>query len=103
MNEENTDSIIEKLKTKILDEQTIVFNGHKDNKKSFDYSQQKKENNQQSEKLNEVKDEREDEKEKPKRKITTFKYSQMGKGALYEAVFIEDGLPVFIKYNDQLN
>jgi hypothetical protein len=41
--------------------------------------------------------------DKPKREITTFKYSQLGKGDLYEAVFIKDGLPVFIKYNDQLN
>jgi hypothetical protein len=40
---------------------------------------------------------------KPKRPITTFKYSQLGKGELYEAVFIENGSPVFIKYNDQLN
>ena len=41
--------------------------------------------------------------DKPKRNITTFKYSQLGKGDLYEAVFINNGLPVFIKYNDQLN
>jgi hypothetical protein len=41
--------------------------------------------------------------DKPKRGLTTFKYSQLGKGDLYEAVFINDGLPVFIKYNDQLN
>jgi hypothetical protein len=45
-----------------------------------------------------------DNNDKPKRPITTFKYSQLGKGDLYEAVFINDeGLPVFIKYNDQLN
>src|SRR5215211_9343449 len=43
------------------------------------------------------------ENKKSKRNITTFKYSQMGKGDLYETVFIADGLPVFIKYNDQLN
>ena len=42
-------------------------------------------------------------KKKEKRNITTFKYSQMGQGELYEAVFIKDGLPVFTKYNDQLN
>jgi hypothetical protein len=41
--------------------------------------------------------------DKHKGPITTFKYSQLGKGDLYEAVFINDGLPVFIKYNDQLN
>ena len=40
---------------------------------------------------------------KPKRDITTFKYSQLGKGNLYEAVLIKEGSPVFIKYNDQLN
>ena len=38
-------------------------------------------------------------KSKPKI-ITTFKSSKMGKGDLYEAVFIK-GLPVFIKYNDK--
>ena len=38
-----------------------------------------------------------------KRKITTFKYSQLGKGDLYESVFIDDGLPVFIKYNEESN
>ena len=103
MNVENNDSNIEKLKSTILEEQTKVFNGHKKNKKFFDYSQQKKENNQQSEKLDEVNNEREDEKEKPKRKITTFKYSQIGKGDLHEAVFIDGGLPVFIKYNDETN
>ncbi len=27
----------------------------------------------------------------------------MGKGELYEAVFIDEGLPVFIKYNDKIN
>jgi hypothetical protein len=42
-------------------------------------------------------------KKKEKRNITTFKYSRMGQGELYEAVFIKDGLPVFTKYNDQLN
>jgi hypothetical protein len=43
------------------------------------------------------------EKEKSKREITTFKYSQMGKSDLYDAVFIEKGKPIFIKYNGQLN
>ena len=38
-----------------------------------------------------------------KRKITTFKYSQLGKGDLYESVFIDDGLPVIIKYNEESN
>ena len=40
---------------------------------------------------------------KLKREITTFKYSQLGKGDLYEAVFINGGLPVFIKYNKNTN
>ena len=44
-----------------------------------------------------------DENDKPKREITTFKYSQLGQGHLYESVFIETGKPVFIKYNDQSN
>ena len=44
-----------------------------------------------------------EEKEKSKRKITTFKYSEIGKGDLYEAVLIEKGKPVFTKYNDKTN
>ena len=51
---------------------------------------------------------KEEEGEKRKRSITTFKYSQMGKGDLYEAIFIADvgnrGLvPAYIKYNDKAN
>ena len=45
---------------------------------------------------------KEEEKEK-KRVITTFKYSKLGQGDLYEGVIFEDGLPVFIKHNDQTN
>ena len=42
----------------------------------------------------------ESEKEKVKlREITTFKYSKFGQGDLYESVFINNGLPFFIKYN----
>lgn len=37
-------------------------------------------------------------KEKAKRRITTFKYSQMGTGELYESVFIA-GFPAFIYYD----
>lgn len=48
-------------------------------------------------------DDKNNKKPKPKREITTFKYSQLGKGDLYEAVFINDGLPVFIKYNKETN
>jgi hypothetical protein len=36
--------------------------------------------------------------EKPKREFVTYKYSQLGKGSLHEAVII-NGLPLFIKYN----
>jgi energy-coupling factor transporter ATP-binding protein EcfA2 len=45
----------------------------------------------------------ENDNDKPKREITTFKYSQLGQGDLYESIFINNGLPVFIKYNGQLN
>ena len=38
-----------------------------------------------------------------KRVITTFKYSKFGQGDLYEGVLIDDGVPVFIKHNDQTN
>ena len=44
----------------------------------------------------------EQEKEK-KRVITTFKYSKLGQGDLYEGVSIDDGVPVFIKYNRVTN
>jgi hypothetical protein len=40
--------------------------------------------------------------EKTKRDIVVYKYSQMGKGPLHEAVIV-DGLPFFIKYNHNLN
>jgi hypothetical protein len=59
-------------------------------------------NHQQQQDDNENNEKENGNKEK-KKNITTFKYSQMGKGDLYEAVFIEEGLPVFLKYNDQLN
>ncbi len=65
--------------------------------------------NQESSQTKEEKEEEEEEsqelekKEKPKRPITTFKYSRMGKGDLREAVYIEEGKPVFIKYNAEKN
>ena len=37
-------------------------------------------------------------KETPKREFITYKYSQMGKGPLHEALIV-NGLPFFIKYN----
>ena len=42
------------------------------------------------------------EEEKTEREFVVYKYSQMGKGPLHEAVII-DGLPFFIKYNHNLN
>ena len=41
-------------------------------------------------------------KEKTKRKLVAFKYSQMGKGELYEAVLRSDGKPFFIQYSHGL-
>ena len=40
-----------------------------------------------------------DDKDKPKREFVTYKYSQMGKGSLHEAVIV-NGLPFFIRYNN---
>ena len=37
---------------------------------------------------------------KPKREFVTFKYSQMGKGELHEAVIV-NGLSFFVKYNHE--
>jgi hypothetical protein len=62
---------------------------------SADYKNNNKNNNEDPES--------DEQKEKSKREITTFKYSQLGQDDLYEAILIEDGLPVFIKYNDQTN
>jgi hypothetical protein len=39
---------------------------------------------------------------KTKREFVVYKYSQMGKGPLHEAVIV-DGLPWFVKYNHDLN
>ncbi|MGE5634190.1 MAG: hypothetical protein ACM3VV_03080 [Deltaproteobacteria bacterium] len=38
-------------------------------------------------------------KKKSKREFVTYKYSQMGKGELYESILI-NGLPFFIKYSN---
>jgi hypothetical protein len=53
-------------------------------------------------KSNKEKEEK-DKNEKPKREITTFKYSQLGQGDLHESTFIKNGLPIFIKYNEEIN
>jgi hypothetical protein len=45
------------------------------------------------------KKEKENKQENSKQEIVTYKYSQMGKGELHEAVII-NGLPFFIKYNN---
>ena len=36
---------------------------------------------------------------KQKKEFVTYKYSQMGKGELHEAVLSNGDLPFFIKYN----
>jgi hypothetical protein len=45
---------------------------------------------------------RRDKEEKSKREFVTYKYSQMGKGELHEAVIV-NGLPFFLKYNHITN
>src|SRR5215211_1617817 len=47
-------------------------------------------------------EESEEESEKQKREFVTYKYLQMGKGPLHEAIII-DGLPYFMKYDCKLN
>jgi hypothetical protein len=59
------------------------------NKKQQDKQKQQSDNNNNKNNEN---------KEKRKREFTTYKYSQMGKGDLYEAVLIND-FPQFITYN----
>jgi hypothetical protein len=43
-----------------------------------------------------------EEEEESKKKFVTYKYSQMGKALLHEAVIV-DGLPFFIRYNNEIN
>ncbi len=79
----NSHSVIAELKEiqKILEEKHIIkrgINGYKKEKEK----------------------EKDTENKKEKREVVTFKYSQMGKGELYEAILSHD-LPFFAKYDHQ--